>query len=51
MIVAFVTVIGPADNPFVPLGIVMSAVTLLPFVLIIELLPKNGYRVSASALV
>ena len=26
MIVAFVTVIGPADNPFVPLAIVMSVV-------------------------
>jgi hypothetical protein len=42
VIVAFVTVIGPADNPFVPLGIVISAVTLLPFVLIILLLPRKG---------
>ena len=53
---AFVTVIGPHDNPFVPLGIVISVVILSPFVRITELLPKNGYlsshcvRVKLSAI-
>ena len=42
MIVAFVTVIGPADNPFVPLGIVISAVILLPLVRIILSFPRKG---------
>ena len=36
------TVMGPADNPFVLLLIVMSALIELPLVLMIELLPKNG---------
>ena len=49
--VALLRVIGPADIPLLPEGIVISAVILLPFVLIIELLPKNGYLSSASALV
>ena len=44
-------VIGPALSPFVVLLIVMSALIVCPFVLTIELLPKNGYRVSESALV
>ena len=51
MIVAFVIVMGPADKPLVPLGIVISVVILFPFVLITELFPKNGYLSSDCVLV